>query len=158
MKPKISVRTFAITVAALALGVAPWARADEKACSEETLNGNFAYTATGVILTAPIAAIEGQSAEVGRVVFDGKGDVTFTFNSSQNGNLGPKTGTATGAYTVNSEDCTGTITHITPATDTTPEFTAHYTFAIDENGDEIQGICQDSGVVGTLVARRQWRR
>ena len=47
-------KTFAITIAALALGVAPWARAE---CSEETLKGTFAYTSTGFIVAAPVAAL-----------------------------------------------------------------------------------------------------
>ena len=92
MKPTTSAKTFAITIAtALALGIAPWASAE---CSEETLKGTFAYTSTGFIVAAPVAALVGPSAEVGRVIFDGKGGVTFGFNSSLNGNIGPGTATA----------------------------------------------------------------
>ena len=79
MKRITSAKTFAITIAALALGVAPWARAE---CSEETLKGTFAYTSTGFIVAAPVAALVGPSAEVGRVIFDGKGGVSFSFNAS----------------------------------------------------------------------------
>jgi hypothetical protein len=91
-------------------------------------------------------------------LFTSTGEPTVIPVEVQDHNLGPKIGTATGKYTVNSEDCTGTITHIIPATDTIPSFTANYVFALDENGNEIQAICQDSGVVVTLAARRQWRR
>jgi len=152
MKRTTSAKTFAITIAALALGVAPWASAE---CSEETLNGTFAYTSTGFIVAAPVAALVGPSAEVGRVIFDGKGGVTFSFNSSLNGNIGP--GTATGTYTVNNDDCKGTFTHVAPATPTSPAFTSNYSFVIDESGDEFQAICQDTGVVATEVGRRQFK-
>jgi hypothetical protein len=156
MKRTTSAKTFVITIAtALALGMAPWAMADEKGCSEETLKGSFAYTSTGFILVAKVAALAGPSAEVGTVIFDGNGGVTFSFNSSLNGNIGP--GNATGKYTVNSEDCTGTFTHIVPATATSPAFTSNYSFVIDERGDEYQAICQDSGVVATEVGRRQFK-
>jgi hypothetical protein len=44
MKPTISAKTFAITITtALALGIAPWAMADDKGCSVETLKGTFGY-------------------------------------------------------------------------------------------------------------------
>jgi hypothetical protein len=138
-------------VTALALGIAPKAKAN---CSEAALKGHhFAYTSTGFILTAPVAAIVGPSAEVGVEYFDGGGDVSFNLHSSQNGYI--SSGTVEGNYTVN-DDCTGTFTQIFPKTETTPKFTTHFTFVIDENGREFQAICQDSGVVATLLGRRQF--
>jgi hypothetical protein len=148
MKRIATAKNFAITIAALALGAVPGARAEHKVCSEEALKGAFAYTSTGFIVTAPIPALVGPSAEVGTQYFDGKGNVTFSFNSSQNGNVGP--GTATGAYTLNTDDCTGTFTEITPM------FTSHFSFAIDQVGDEFRAICQDTGVVVTRTGRRQF--
>jgi hypothetical protein len=156
MNMKCSIaKTFAMAaVAALALVTAPTAKAQfvNKGCSNATLIGTFAYTTTGFIVAAPIPALVGPSAEVGMQHFDGNGGVTFTFNSSQNGNIGP--GTATGTYTVNS-DCTGTFTEVTPM------FTSHYsfvidnvsTFVIDGGGVEFRAICQDTGVVVTRVGR-----
>jgi hypothetical protein len=150
MKPTISAKTFAITITtALALGIAPWAMADDKGCSVETLKGTFGYTSTGVILTAQIPALAGPGAEVGTQYFDGKGGVTFTFNSSQNGHI--SSGTVSGGYKVN-DDCTGTFTEVE-----TPMFTANFSFVIDKSGDEFQAICQDSGVVDTRTGRRQFR-
>jgi hypothetical protein len=141
-------KTFAIVaVIALGLGITPTATAQNRGCSEATLKGIFAYTSTGYIVTAPFPPIVGPSAEVGTQSFDGRGGVTFTFNSSQNGNIGP--GTATGTYTVN-EDCTGTFTEATPG------FTAHYSFVIDSNGNGFQAICQDTGVVVSRFGRRQY--
>ena len=149
MKPSNIVKTLTIAaVTALALGIAPKAKADDKGCSEATLKGTFAYTSTGFIVADAPPPIVGPSAEVGTQTFDGEGGVKFTFNSSQNGNTGP--GTATGTYTVN-DDCTGTFTWVTPV------FTAHYSFVIDKNGDEFQAICQDTGVVVTRFGRRQFR-
>jgi hypothetical protein len=146
MKPTISAKAFAITITtALALGIAPWAMADDKGCSVETLKGTFGYTSTGVILTAQIPALVGPGAEVGTQYFDGKGGVTFTFNSSQNGNI--SSGTVSGGYKVN-DDCTGTFTEATLM------FTSHFSFVIDKRGEEFQAICQDTGVVATRIGRR----
>jgi hypothetical protein len=141
-----STKTFAITITALVLSVAPWAKA-ERGCSNGALKGAFAYTSTGFIVAAPIPALVGPSAEVGAQYFDGQGNVTFNFNASQNGSIGP--GTATGSYTVN-DDCTGTFT------EATPDFTAHYNFVIDDSGAGFQAICQDAGVVVSRIARRQF--
>jgi hypothetical protein len=147
MKRTTSAKTFAITIAtALALGIAPWAMADDKGCSEANLKGTFAYTSTGFILAAPIPALVGPAAEVGTQYFDGKGNVTFTFNSSQNGTIGSET--VSGGYKVN-DDCTGTFTEAE-----TPMFTASFSFVIDKSRGEFQAICQDSGVVDTRTGRR----
>src|SRR5580658_8527614 len=139
-------KTFAIVaVIALGLGITPTATAQNRGCSEATLKGIFAYTSTGYIVTAPFPPIVGPSAEVGTQSFDGRGGVTFTSNSSQNGNVGP--GTATGTYTVN-PDCTGTFTQVTPM------FTSHFFFVIDQSWAELQAICQDPGAVITRTARK----
>jgi hypothetical protein len=134
-------------VTALALGVMPTAKAANKGCSNASLVGTFAYTSTGFIVAAPIPSLVGPLAEVGTQTFDGKGGVSFAFNSSQNGNVGP--GTATGSYTVN-PDCTGTFTEATPM------FTSHFSFVIDTAGAGFQAICQDPGVVVTRTGRLQF--
>jgi hypothetical protein len=155
MKRSSIAKTLTIAaLAALALGIAPKAKADDRGCSEAILKGTFAYTSTGFIVAAPIPALVGPSAEVGTQYFDGIGGITFTFNASQNGNVGP--GTATGKYTVN-DDCTGTFTEATPM------FTGHFSFVIDKSGDGFQAICQDMGVVSTRIGQRpfpgdDWRR
>jgi hypothetical protein len=141
-------KTFAIVaVAALGLAIAPTANAEDKGCSEASLKGTFAYTSTGFIVAAPYPPLVGPLAEVGTQTFDGRGGVTFTFNSSTNGDVGP--GTGTGTYTVK-EDCTGTFT------ETSGGFTAHYSFVIDNNGNGFQAICQDTGVVVTRTGRRPY--
>jgi len=155
MKPGTIAKTLAIVaVTTLALGIASTANAEDKGCSEATLRGTFAYTSTGSIVAAPLPPIVGPYAEVGTLYFDGKGDITFTFNASQNGSVGP--GSATGNYTVK-EDCTGTFT------ETSDGFTSHFNFVLDDNWNGLQAICQDTGVVVTRIGRREfpggdWRR
>jgi hypothetical protein len=149
MKRSHTIKTFAIAaVSAFALSVAPAAKADNKGCSNLTLQGSFALKGTGVILSPPAAA--GPYATVLTLAFDGLGGVTSTFgSSSQNGNIGPQT--EAGTYTV-SPDCTGTyMVAISPG-----GFTAHYLFVIDDSGNEIQIICTDTGVVFSGTARRQF--
>jgi hypothetical protein len=144
MTPSTIAKTLTLAaVAAFVLGISPRAKAD---CSDATVKGHhFAYTSTGSILTP--ASFAGPYAEVGVQYFDGKGNVSFTFNASQNGSIGP--GTATGTYSVN-DDCTGTFT------ETSEGFTSHFNFAIDSNGTQFQAICQDSGVVVTRTGQRQF--
>jgi hypothetical protein len=154
-KPSTIAKALTIAVVtALALGIAPRAKADDRGCSEVSLKGTFAYTSTGFIVAAPIPALVGPYAEVGTQKFDGKGGISFAFDSSANGDVGP--GTATGTYTVK-DDCTGTFT------ETADGFTSHFSFVIDKSGDGFQAICQDLGVVVTRVGRRpfpgdDWRR
>jgi hypothetical protein len=143
---KTIAKTFTLAaLTALALGIAPTAKAADKGCSAASLLGTFAYTSVGSIV-AP-AFVAGPYAEVGTQIFDGKGGVTFTLMSSQNGNIGPAT--QTGTYTVNS-DCTGTFTQGDPT------FTAHFSFVLDESTGEFRAICLDSGAIITRVGRRQF--
>ena len=135
-------------VTALALAVAPTARAGEKGCSNATLKGTFAHTASGFEIAPP--AIAGPVAGVGTDIFDGNGGSTATATVSLNGNIIPLT--ATGTYKVN-PDCTGT--YILPGTT--------LFFVITDSGNEIQAICIDSGVVLNHTFRRlfpvgDWRQ
>ena len=149
MKRSYITKTFALAAAcALALSVAPAARADNKGCSNATLRGAFALIGSGFIISPPVAA--GPYATVLTLDFDANGGVTSAVgSSSQNGNISPQT--ETGTYTVNS-DCTGTyMVVITPG-----GFPAHYLFVIDEDGDRLEIICTDAGVAFTGTARRQF--
>src|SRR5712675_2112042 len=130
MKRSTIAKTFTIAaVTALALGMAPTAKADNKACSNETLKGTFAYTSTGSFTAPP--ALAGPFAEVGTQTFDGKGATTATATLSQNGNIFQVT--IKGTYTVN-PDCTGTLT-----LDVSPfGVTVHSFFAIADSGNEFQ--------------------
>jgi hypothetical protein len=147
MKHSTIAKTFTIAaVTALALGIAPTAKADDKGCSNATLKGTFAHTSTGFI-TAP-AALAGPLAHVARDTFDGHGAFTATGIVSQNGNIVPVT--ETGTYTVN-PDCTGTYT-----SQLSTGITAHVFFVIDDSGNEFHIIETDPGTVLTGVTRRQF--
>ena len=64
MKRSTIAKTFTIAaVAALALGIAPTAKADDKGCSNATLKGTFAHRATGFVTAPP--AMAGPLAGVG---------------------------------------------------------------------------------------------
>jgi hypothetical protein len=139
MKRNTILNTFA--VAALALGMAAAANADNKGCSNATLKGTFSHTASGFEIAPP--AIAGPVAGVGTDTFDGNGGVTTTATISVNGNIVPLT--ATGAYKVN-PDCTGT--YILPGTT--------LFFVITDSGNEIQAVCIDPGVVLNHTFRRQF--
>jgi hypothetical protein len=137
---------------ALALSMVPTVKA--AGCSEATLNGSFAYKSAGAILTPPDFA--GPLAEVGTITFDGKGHLTGSGVLQQNGTTNPLT--KTGTYTVN-QDCTGTLT-----IQYSLGFTSQFFFVIDHlemvnplraQGNELQILCEDSGVVVDGIARRQ---
>jgi hypothetical protein len=130
-------KTFAIAAAAaLALSIAPAAKADNKGCSNATLKGTFVHAASGFEAAGPLAG-------VGTDTFDGNGGVTTTATISINGNIVPVT--ATGTYKVN-PDCTGT--YKIPLTT--------LFLVIGDNGNEIHAICIDPGVVLSHTFKKQF--
>jgi len=134
-------------VTALALALAPVARAEGNPCSKATLHGTFSQRGTGVIIAPP--SIAGPMANVGTLTFDGNGAVTGTVVNSLNGTTVPAT--EKGTYHVN-PDCTGTYTvQISPL-----GITGNAFFVIDDLANEIQIITTDPGVVITCIARRQF--
>jgi hypothetical protein len=148
MKRNTTAKAFAIAaLTALALTVAPIAKADSKGCSNATLKGAFADKDTGFITAPP--ALAGPFAGVQTEIFDGNGVLTTAGMASLNGNIVAVTGT--GTYTVN-PDCTGTYTvQISPL-----GLTGHAFFVIDDSGNELQIIVTDPGTVITCIARRQY--
>lgn len=135
------------TVTAVALCVAPMASANDKGCSDASLQGDFALKGDGVTISAP--PLGGPNADVNTLNFDGNGNVTAdTGILNLNGNITPVT--EKGTYKVNA-DCTGTYEVLISPFD----FTAHYFFVIVDR-NELQVICTDSGVVFTGTARRQF--
>jgi hypothetical protein len=140
-------RIFAMATVAVALVIAPTAKADDKGCTNASLQGTFAYTSTGFITAPPEVA--GPFAEAGTQYFDGNGATTATATLSQNGNILPVT--IVGTYTVNT-DCTGTFTLQVLEIG----ITVHVFFVIDDNRNEFQAIETDSGLVITRIGRRQF--
>jgi hypothetical protein len=148
MKRSTIAKTFAIAaVTALALGIAPTAKAYNKGCSDASLTGTFAYTLTETVIAPP--SIAGPAAEVGTQTFDGKGATTGTAMLSANGTIFQLT--FAGTYTVN-PDCTGTFTLQIASVG----ITQHVFFVIDDNGTEFRAIETDAGFVGTRIGRRQF--
>ena len=142
MKRYSLTKTFTVAaVAVLALGISPLAKADNKGCSNATIKGTFAHTASGFEIAPP--SIAGPVAGVGTDTFDGKGGVTTSATVSLNGNIVPIT--ATGTYKVN-PDCTGT--YVIPGTT--------LFLVIADSGNEVHAICIDSGVVLNHTFRRQF--
>jgi len=148
MKRSTIAKTFTVAaVTALALVIAPAAKADDKGCSNTTLRGTFVYTSTGFITAPP--AVAGPFAETGTQVFDGRGGTTATATLSQNGNILQVS--ITGTYTVN-PDCTGTFTlQVSPI-----GITVHVSFVIDDGANEFQAIETEPGLVITRIGRRQF--
>jgi hypothetical protein len=145
MKRSNTTKVFAVAVTALALAIAPTAKAQvNKGCSAATLQGTFAYTSTGSFVAAP--APLGPVAETGAQTFDGIGATSATGMSSTNGTIAPAT--SAGTYTVNA-DCTGTfILQIAPG------IAAHYFFVITNDGSNYQAICMDPVAVITRIGAR----
>jgi hypothetical protein len=146
MKPSTIAKTFTVAaVIALALGIAPTAKADDKGCSNASLQGTYAYTSTGSILSPP--EIAGPIAEVGTQTFDGRGTTTAVATISASGTIVPLT--ITGTYTVNS-DCTGTATlQVAPF-----GATVHVYFVIDDTWNEFQAIETEPGFVISRLGRK----
>jgi hypothetical protein len=146
MKHSNTIRIFTIAaVAALALGVAPSAKAQgNKGCSSATMLGTFAYTVTGSFVAAPAAP--GPYAEVGAQTFDGNGGTTVNGMSNTNGTAAATS--RTGTYTVN-VDCTGTF-----SIDIRPGISSHYFFVIANDGSAYQAVCLDPVAVITRFGTR----
>lgn len=138
-------KTFAIgAVAALALGLAPMAKAERKECSVATLEGSFVRRDAGFVTAPP--TIAGPLAGVSLVTFDGYGALTSAGFASLNGNVSESK--ATGTYSVN-PDCTGTYTTLSSTGRTGTAF-----FVIADNGNEIHILPTNPGSSITCIARR----
>jgi hypothetical protein len=150
MKRSTTADTFAIAaITAVALGIAPTAKADNKGCSAITMKGTFAYTGKGTVTDPAPADIQGPIVEVGTQTFDGNGGTTSTAMISAGGMLIPLT--ITGTYTVN-PDCTGTMTlQVAPF-----NATVHVFFVIDDTETGFQAMETDPGDLITRTGRRQY--
>ena len=130
-----------VAVFALALTVAPAAKAAERNCSNATLRGPYSDQDTGTIVgVGPFAGVNVDS-------FDGKGNLTISGWSSVNGSVSQ--GVETGTYQVN-PDCTGTYT-VTGGGITVDGF-----FVIAQDGNELQIVITDPGNVINCIARKQF--
>jgi hypothetical protein len=147
MKRSNATKTFVIAaVSALALSIAPAAKAADKGCSNATLRGTFAFRGTG-------SAIDPTGVPLLDVVFaqtfDGNGGLTSTGFQSHNGNILQVT--QTGTYTVN-PDCSGTYTALLSPVG----ITVHFFFLITDNVNELQVLSTDPNTIISGTARRQF--
>jgi hypothetical protein len=147
---KHTAKTFTIAaLAALALSVAPAAKAADRGCSNASLQGSFADKDTGFIYPAANAAPV-PFAGVNVETFDGNGNITGGGFASVGGG-GAQHQTYTGTYKVN-PDCTGTYSiTLSPS-----GMQAHAFFVIDHSLNNLQIVITDPGTVITCVARRQF--
>ena len=150
MKSSSITQTFAIgAVAALALGLAPLAKAEDhthgKACSAETIEGTFARRDTGFVM-AP-NSVPMPLAGVSLMTFDGNGTWTGVGHASLNGTPMPSMGK--GTYTVN-PDCTG---HYEPEMPP-PGRTGAAFFVIVDGGNGLEILPIDPGATINCIARR----
>jgi hypothetical protein len=147
MKRNNTAKTFILAaVSALALSIAPTAKAADKGCSSASLKGTFVFLGTGsVIDPTGVFLLDVVFAQT----FDGNGALTSTGLQSHNGNILQVT--QTGTYTVN-PDCTGTYTALLSPIG----LTVHFFFVIADNGNELRVISTDANTVIAGTARRQF--
>src|SRR5690348_18310967 len=98
-------RFVVLSLAAFAVAAATGsANAENGQCNAEIFKGAYGFTLTGWRIPDPAAPVHFARAGVGRLVADGKGNLSGTESKSKNGVIVPVT--FVGTYTVNT-DCTG---------------------------------------------------
>jgi hypothetical protein len=155
MKRSTIARTLVFgTATALALSLAPIAKAERKPCSAATLKGTWARKDIGFILTAgsPASPFAGLSLvtfstlPTANSLFDANGTLTAAGIANVNGTLTESTGR--GTYKVN-PDCSGTYT-----TQSSTGRTGTAFFVITDGGNEIHILPLGGTAVITCIARR----
>lgn len=127
------------------IGFASILPAAEKGCSNGSLQGSFGYTVTGYAPgNVPFAA-------VGRILFNGSGQVTTTRTLSNGGTI-VRGDTGSGTYTLNA-DCTGTFTIVASGLGQ-----LQVDIVVDNEGDQFRGIVTNPGFVLTLEGRKQTKK
>lgn len=156
------VRTMAF--AALSLGLATAASAQDHRCSNPGLVGDWGYTETGTVMVpSPTGSVPVVAAAVGKYEFDSAGNFSGTQNSSAGGTVSQdlKLGTF-----VQNADCTGTLTiHIYDPSGTTLRRTSVWAIVLVDNATEFRGIMTSmvlpNGVslspIMTMTAKRLFR-
>lgn len=114
-------------------------------CGEHTLRGSYGTNISGTFFLSPTMPI--PIASVGRLVFDGVGNVSGTDSNSFGGTFSRSA--VTGTYTVEG-DCTGTLTVTFPN-----GFVITNDIVIVDSGKEVSLIQTNPGAVVTGVLKRQ---
>jgi hypothetical protein len=138
-----------MSVCGLLIAVSP-ARAkdqDSKACTNRTLQGDYGYAATGVLIDTPGLPQEAQFRSIGAIHFDGKGNLAWVEHTVVNGRLVlPDGAEASGTYTVNA-DCTGTTVVNTP--NSPVPLNQH--IVVVKWGKEVHTLLDSNAVASTLI-------
>jgi hypothetical protein len=134
---------------ALAVGGVSNARADSPKCDNDTLSGPYGFTLTGWRIPTPDTNVRSARAGVGRMVFDGRGNLSGTETKSHDGLITQLT--FSGTYQVLT-DCTGTAHVITSDPD---ENARNFNFAIIERGEQVMAIQTDQGRAVTIIMTKQ---
>lgn len=122
---------------------APLNRGFRRYCTNGTVNGSYAYQASGFFIQPiPQAQIPAGPFAVNSLLTLSNGSFTFKGAQSFNGNLVPAVGT--GTYTIN-DDCTGTGQD----NNGTP-----YSFVVADDGNEVRILLAVPGTVVSGVAKR----
>jgi hypothetical protein len=118
-----------------------------------TLNGAYVITSTGTaggpVFNNPPSPL--PFAAVGKILFDGQGNLQMWFTVNLNGQFISRANYAapgvSGTYTVNA-DCSGTATWVTPSATV-----VHIDFVVTPNGKQLTLIETDTGtlITGTAV-------
>jgi hypothetical protein len=130
----------------VALAASSTLTAHASACSNQTIQGSYAFTLHGTIFLpdGSTLLIDG----VAKTTFDGKGNLTQVDAVADNGNLAPGWRPGTGTYSVN-PDCTGTQTIVIPGLSD-----LHLQFIVAQGGNTIHQVVTDPGVATTAEGER----
>jgi hypothetical protein len=140
-----------LALATLGLLAIPRSASAQEACSNATLNGDYAFTISGQVLAPPPAA--GPVTGVALTHFDGQGNMTQIDHVVHNGTLPVEEWRpGSGPYQVN-PDCTGWMTikpEPTVPADGSPELKV--VFVISNHGRSIHTVVSGSPTVPAFVA------
>lgn len=131
-----------IALAVLTLAATPALRADEDACSTRSMKGSFGYTVRG---TTPANT---QFAAVGRLTFDGQGQVT-TVRTLSNAGAVARNDTGAGTYSLGS-GCRGSFSIVAAGLGQ-----LQVDIIVTGRGNQLRGIVTNPGFVLTLEGSRQ---
>jgi hypothetical protein len=118
----------------------------QSGCSNATLTGNYVVVYTGFNSKRNNKATELPIAAVGIATFDGAGNLSLSYSSSFNGQIGTTSTPDLGTYTVNS-DCT--LTAADPVAGNT------WSGGIVGGGSEWDVITTSTGYTTTMVGKKQ---
>jgi hypothetical protein len=150
MTTSISKKLLIVGFAAFALAVGGHkAIAQSPKCDYNTLNGPYGFTLTGWRIAVPDTNARSARAGVGRLVFDGRGNLSGRETKSHDGLITQLT--FTGTYQVLT-DCTGTANVVTSDPD---ENSRNFSFTIIERSEQVMAIQTDQGRAVTIIMTKQ---